>query len=44
MANNKIPIPIIIPCHRVITNGRLVGYGGGIEIKEKLLYLEQLYK
>lgn len=42
MANNKNPIPIIIPCHRIIgKNGTLVGYGGGLEIKEKLIYLEK---
>ncbi|NLM73573.1 MAG: methylated-DNA--[protein]-cysteine S-methyltransferase [Clostridiaceae bacterium] len=42
MANNKNPIPIIIPCHRVIgSSGKLVGYGGGLHIKEKLLELEQ---
>lgn len=41
MANNKNPISIIIPCHRVIgSNRRLVGYGGGIELKKKLLELE----
>lgn len=41
MANNKNPIPIIIPCHRVIgANGKLVGYAGGLDIKEKLLELE----
>ncbi|MFA9398797.1 MAG: methylated-DNA--[protein]-cysteine S-methyltransferase [Clostridiaceae bacterium] len=41
MANNKNPIPIIIPCHRVIgTNGKLVGYAGGLDIKEKLLEIE----
>lgn len=41
MANNRNPISIIIPCHRVIgKNGKLVGYGGGIEIKEYLLKLE----
>ena len=41
MANNKNPLPIIIPCHRVIgKNGKLVGYAGGIEIKTKLLELE----
>ncbi len=40
-ANNKNPIVIIIPCHRVIgTNGKLVGYGGGLPMKEKLLKLE----
>ena len=43
MANNKNPIAIIIPCHRVIgSNGKLVGYAGGLDIKEKLLKLEQL--
>lgn len=42
MTNNKNPISIIIPCHRVIgANGKLVGYGGGIDIKEKLLQLEK---
>ena len=41
MANNKNPIFIIIPCHRVIgSTGKLVGYGGGIGVKEKLLNLE----
>ncbi|KAJ49278.1 methylated-DNA-[protein]-cysteine S-methyltransferase [Clostridium tetanomorphum] len=42
MANNKNPIPIFIPCHRVIgANGKLVGYAGGLDIKEKLLELEK---
>ncbi|MGI6084832.1 MAG: methylated-DNA--[protein]-cysteine S-methyltransferase [Acetivibrionales bacterium] len=41
MANNRNSIAIIIPCHRVIgSKGELVGYGGGMEIKEKLLRLE----
>lgn len=41
-ANNKNPIPIFIPCHRVIgTSGKLVGYRGGLEMKTKLLELEQ---
>ena len=41
-ANNRNPIAIIIPCHRVIgANGRLVGYGGGLDKKEMLLSLEQ---
>ena len=41
LANNKNPIWIIIPCHRVIgSNGSLVGYGGGLEMKEKLILLE----
>ena len=42
---NKNPIAIIIPCHRVIgANGSLIGFGGGITIKEKLLTLEKRYK
>lgn len=42
MANNKNPIMIIVPCHRVIgTNGKLVGYAGGLEIKQFLLDLEK---
>jgi methylated-DNA-[protein]-cysteine S-methyltransferase len=41
-ANNKNPIPIFIPCHRIIgSDGKLVGYGGGLEIKEFLLVLEK---
>lgn len=45
MANNRNPIAIFIPCHRVIgANGKLVGYGGGIEIKEALLELEKKVK
>lgn len=40
-ANGNNPIPIIVPCHRVIgSNGRLVGYGGGLPLKHKLLELE----
>ena len=40
-ANNKNPIMIIVPCHRVIgKDGSLVGYGGGTKMKEKLLELE----
>lgn len=43
-ANNRNPIPVIIPCHRVVgSNGALVGYGGGISIKETLLALEGVY-
>ena len=42
LANNKNPIILAIPCHRVIgADGQLVGYAGGIWIKEKLLALEQ---
>lgn len=41
MANHDNPIPIIVPCHRVITSDRkLGGYGGGLDLKEKLLRLE----
>lgn len=41
LANNKNPIVIVVPCHRVIgSNGALVGYGGGLHIKEYLLQLE----
>ena len=40
-ANGANPIPIVIPCHRVIgANGKLTGFGGGLPIKEKLLALE----
>lgn len=40
-AVNKNPIPIVVPCHRVIgSNGSLVGYNGGLDKKEKLLVLE----
>ena len=42
MANNRNPIAVVIPCHRVIgADGRLVGYGGGLDIKEALLQLER---
>ena len=42
MANNKNPIGIIIPCHRVVgANGKLVGYAGGMEKKEWLLQFER---
>lgn len=41
MANHHNPIMIIIPCHRVIgADGKLVGYAGGLDIKERLLSLE----
>jgi methylated-DNA-[protein]-cysteine S-methyltransferase len=41
LANGSNPIPIVIPCHRVIgSNGKLVGYGGGLDVKKKLLALE----
>ncbi len=42
MANNKNPIMIFVPCHRVIgSNGKLVGYASGLDTKEKLLSLEK---
>ena len=42
LANGTNPIPIIIPCHRVIgSNGRLTGYGGGLETKRRLLEFER---
>jgi methylated-DNA-[protein]-cysteine S-methyltransferase len=41
LANGSNPIPIIVPCHRVIgSNGKLTGYGGCFSIKQKLLSLE----
>jgi len=40
-ANNRNPIPIFIPCHRIIgSDGSLVGYGGGLDLKKKLLEME----
>jgi methylated-DNA-[protein]-cysteine S-methyltransferase len=40
-ANGANPIPIIVPCHRVIgASGKLVGYGGGLPLKKRLLELE----
>ncbi len=42
MANNQNPLMILVPCHRVIgADGSLVGYGGGLNIKKKLLQLEK---
>ena len=42
MANNKNPIPIVIPCHRVVgANGSLTGYASGLDVKKFLLELEQ---
>jgi methylated-DNA-[protein]-cysteine S-methyltransferase len=41
-ANGLNPLPVIIPCHRVIgANGKLTGFGGGIETKQHLLALER---
>jgi O-6-methylguanine DNA methyltransferase len=40
---NRNPLPLVIPCHRVIgANGQLVGYAGGLERKQLLLKLERL--
>src|SRR5690348_10312155 len=45
LANGSNPIPIIVPCHRVIgSNGNLTGFGGGLPVKEKLLALESKQK
>jgi O-6-methylguanine DNA methyltransferase len=41
MANNRNPVAIVVPCHRVIAaDGTLCGYGGGLDVKRKLLELE----
>ena len=41
MANNRNPIAVVVPCHRVIaSDGSLCGYGGGLGIKQQLLELE----
>jgi len=43
MANNRNPIAVFVPCHRVIgASGKLVGYAGGVDVKKKLLELEKL--
>lgn len=45
MANHVNPIMIVNPCHRVIgSNHKLIGYAGGLSIKEKLLTIEKEYK
>lgn len=45
MANNRNPISVLVPCHRVIgSGGKLVGYGGGLDKKRFLLDLEQKYR
>ena len=42
LANNRNPVPLFIPCHRVIgSNGKLVGYRGGLIVKRRLLELEK---
>lgn len=44
MSNNRNPVAIVVPCHRVIASGgSLCGYGGGLDIKRKLLDLEQAH-
>lgn len=44
MANNRNPLPILIPCHRVIgADGSMTGYTGGVELKRILLDLEKKY-
>ncbi len=44
LANNRNPLPIFIPCHRVIgANQKLTGYRGGLALKQTLLELEQRY-
>ncbi|MFI3199967.1 MAG: methylated-DNA--[protein]-cysteine S-methyltransferase [Eubacteriales bacterium] len=45
MANHHNPIWLVVPCHRVIgSNGKLVGYAGGISIKEQLIAMEQEHR
>lgn len=40
-ANHHNPLPIVVPCHRVVgANGKLVGFGGGLEVKRRLLEIE----
>jgi methylated-DNA-[protein]-cysteine S-methyltransferase len=39
-ANRLNPLPLIIPCHRVVASGGLGGYGGGLKLKKKLLKME----
>ena len=44
MANGRNPLPVFIPCHRVIgTGGKLTGYTGGLDIKQALLKVEGIY-
>ena len=45
LANGSNPIPIVVPCHRVIgSNGSLVGYGGGLSNQKALLFLEKQHE
>ena len=42
MANNRNPLMIVVPCHRIVgANGSLTGYAGGLDVKERLLELER---
>ena len=44
-ANGRNPIAIVVPCHRVIGgNGKLTGYGGGLDVKQYLLDLERRHE
>lgn len=44
MANHRNPLPIVVPCHRVIgKNGSLTGYAGGLELKSSLLNMEAAF-
>ena len=44
MSNNRNPVAIVVPCHRVIASGgSLCGYGGGLDVKRKLLDLERAH-
>ena len=44
MANNHNPISIVVPCHRIVgSDGGLVGYGGGLDMKRRLLDLERAH-
>jgi methylated-DNA-[protein]-cysteine S-methyltransferase len=43
-AVHRNPLPIIIPCHRVVGASNLGGYAGGVSIKRFLLWLEGVYK
>jgi len=42
-ANARNPLPLVIPCHRVVTSHGLGGYGGGLDMKKKLLAIEQYH-
>jgi methylated-DNA-[protein]-cysteine S-methyltransferase len=45
LANGANPLPLVVPCHRVVgSDGRLTGYGGGLPIKEALLAHERSHR